>query len=237
MESYSPSEKLDQALKTSLKDPYKDLLSFSVDSDQFLILKLHAGLLKDETMFTRFLEVLRDTLPTLPMRSLKVSFQPHKDYQVEHLFKMFLNSLESIEITKVEEHSFLRKHALTGAFIIGGAVLGPAAIVGAVGALGFTSGGIVAGSAAASIMSSYGGAVASGSACAILQSVGAAGLGVAGTAAAAGTGAAAGRLGAKLVSFFGRRRKANNNAGRNSTNAEEHKTGEEKDEKISDEDL
>jgi hypothetical protein len=52
----------------------------------------------------------------------------------------------------------------------------PVGIPAIVGLIGFTEGGIAAGSMAASIMSLYGGAVPAGSACAILQSVGAAGL-------------------------------------------------------------
>src|SRR5690242_12797635 len=55
--------------------------------------------------------------------------------------------------------------------------LGVVAVVGAVvGALGFGSGGIMAGSVAASIMSSYSGFVTAGSLCAILQSIGAIGI-------------------------------------------------------------
>ncbi|KAG0274351.1 hypothetical protein BGZ96_004371 [Linnemannia gamsii] len=45
-----------------------------------------------------------------------------------------------------------------------------------IGALGFGPGGIVAGSAATGIMSSYGGSVAAGSLCAIGQSIGAIGV-------------------------------------------------------------
>lgn len=73
-----------------------------------------------------------------------------------------------------------------------GAVALPLAIPAAVGALGFGSGGIVAGSWAASFMASYGGAVSAGSACAVLQSIGAAGLAGTGIATAAAGGAAAG---------------------------------------------
>ncbi|KAF9536158.1 hypothetical protein EC957_012345 [Mortierella hygrophila] len=55
--------------------------------------------------------------------------------------------------------------------------LGVVAAVGAVvGSLGFGPGGILAGTAAASIMSSYGGFVTAGSLCAIAQSIGAIGI-------------------------------------------------------------
>lgn len=63
--------------------------------------------------------------------------------------------------------------------LVAGALLAlgvTAAMVAVVGALGFSSGGIVAGSATAGIMSSYGGSVAAGSFCAIAQSIGAIGF-------------------------------------------------------------
>lgn len=73
-----------------------------------------------------------------------------------------------------------------------GAIAAPFAVVGAVGALGFTASGISAGSLAASMMSAEaiaaGGGVAVAGTVATLQSVGAAGLGLAGTAAAAAGG-------------------------------------------------
>eukprot|EP00404_Azadinium_spinosum_P061272 CAMPEP_0180702368 /NCGR_PEP_ID=MMETSP1038_2-20121128/6083_1 /TAXON_ID=632150 /ORGANISM="Azadinium spinosum, Strain 3D9" /LENGTH=273 /DNA_ID=CAMNT_0022734125 /DNA_START=422 /DNA_END=1240 /DNA_ORIENTATION=- len=76
------------------------------------------------------------------------------------------------------------------------AVAAPLVVTGVVGALGFEVGGVVAGSAAASMMSAEavasGGAVAAGGLVATLQSIGAAGLGVGGTVAAAGTGATVG---------------------------------------------
>lgn len=66
------------------------------------------------------------------------------------------------------------KAALCAVPLVGVAMVNPV-----LGAIGFTKGGIVGGSAAASFMASYGGAVTSGSICAICQSVGAAGLGTA----------------------------------------------------------
>ncbi|XP_060601288.1 interferon alpha-inducible protein 27-like protein 2B [Ruditapes philippinarum] len=64
----------------------------------------------------------------------------------------------------------------------------------ALGALGFTSAGIAAGSTAASWMASYGGTVASGSLLATCQSIGAAGVGATGAA----IGAAAGAISSKF---------------------------------------
>jgi hypothetical protein len=58
----------------------------------------------------------------------------------------------------------------------------------ALGVLGFTSKGILAGSAAASWMASYGGTVASGSLLSTCQSIGAAGVGAAGPAVGAAAG-------------------------------------------------
>uniref|UniRef100_A0A4W6C9F2 Uncharacterized protein n=1 Tax=Lates calcarifer TaxID=8187 RepID=A0A4W6C9F2_LATCA len=73
----------------------------------------------------------------------------------------------------------------------------------ALGAAGFTSAGIAAGSIAAKMMSTAavanGGGVAAGSLVAVLQSAGAAGVSGAASAAVAGTGAAVGWL----ASFFG----------------------------------
>mmetsp|Transcript_150040 Transcript_150040/g.482241 ORF Transcript_150040/g.482241 Transcript_150040/m.482241 type:complete len:407 (+) Transcript_150040:70-1290(+) len=78
------------------------------------------------------------------------------------------------------------------------AVAAPFAVMGVVGALGFQTGGIVAGSTAAGMMSAEaaaaGGGVAAGGLVATLQSIGAAGLGTAATAGAVTTGAAAGGI-------------------------------------------
>jgi len=74
-------------------------------------------------------------------------------------------------------------------FLIAAPVVIPAAVT----ALGFSSTGIVAGTVAATIMSSSGGAVAAGSACAVMQSIGATGaISAAVAATAAGTGAVVG---------------------------------------------
>ncbi|XP_073339391.1 uncharacterized protein [Pagrus major] len=82
--------------------------------------------------------------------------------------------------------------------IAGGAIV---AVVGAplaLGAAGFTSAGIAAGSIAANMMSAAaianGGGVAAGSVVAVLQSAGAAGLSATATTAVAGTGGALGWL-------------------------------------------
>jgi hypothetical protein len=78
--------------------------------------------------------------------------------------------------------------------VIASAAATPVALMGAVGALGFTASGIAAGSWGAGLMASYGGAVASGSLCSVLQSIGAAGLPavVSAMSAAGGAGLATG---------------------------------------------
>ncbi|KAI9217525.1 hypothetical protein BC828DRAFT_400261 [Blastocladiella britannica] len=92
-----------------------------------------------------------------------------------------------------------RPLAVTGLGVLSVALVGPVLAVGAVQALGFGAGGIVAGSAAAGMMSGAG-TVAAGSGIALLQSVGATGTllwsgsamaATAGVAAAAGAAAAA----------------------------------------------
>eukprot|EP00985_Skeletonema_marinoi_P008700 scaffold3966_cov144-Skeletonema_marinoi.AAC.5 len=86
-----------------------------------------------------------------------------------------------------------RKQLLrVGATAAAAAVLGPYAVVSAVGAMGFTAGGIAAGSTASWMMSLSGGSVAAGGLVATLQSIGAAGLGFTGTAVSAGAGAVTG---------------------------------------------
>ncbi|XP_067142094.1 uncharacterized protein [Centruroides vittatus] len=88
----------------------------------------------------------------------------------------------------------LKTAAIIGG-ITTGAILGPLAVVGVVGALGFGAIGVTAGSIAAGIQSAvYGGSVASGSIFAICQSIGAAGLGIAGTASSAAAGATVGGI-------------------------------------------
>merc|ERR1711860_25014 len=73
-------------------------------------------------------------------------------------------------------------------------VVAPVVVPAALGAAGFTSAGIAAGSAGASLMSTYGGAVGAGSAVATAQSIGAAGLGTAGTVIAGAFGYGAGKV-------------------------------------------
>uniref|UniRef100_A0A3B3TZN6 Interferon alpha-inducible protein 27-like protein 2A n=1 Tax=Poecilia latipinna TaxID=48699 RepID=A0A3B3TZN6_9TELE len=84
--------------------------------------------------------------------------------------------------------------------VVGGAALAAPVVLGAV---GFTSIGIAAGSYAAGMMSSVaianGGGVAAGSLVAILQSAGMAGLGTAATAGVAGAGGAVGGLLALII--------------------------------------
>jgi Interferon-induced 6-16 family len=82
------------------------------------------------------------------------------------------------------------------------AALAPVIVTAAVGAVGFTAGGIAANSAASSLMASYGGAVGAGTACATLQSIGAAGLSTASTVALSATGAVTGSAGFAAVTRF-----------------------------------
>ncbi|RIB20526.1 hypothetical protein C2G38_2035188 [Gigaspora rosea] len=79
--------------------------------------------------------------------------------------------------------------AVIGVSTVGGIILGPIAFIGLVGAAGFGSTGIAAGSLAAWMMSLQGGATAAGSLVAVLQSIGAAGLGMTGTLATGAAGA------------------------------------------------
>ncbi|KAI9145798.1 hypothetical protein BKA69DRAFT_1049618 [Paraphysoderma sedebokerense] len=90
-----------------------------------------------------------------------------------------------------------------GGMIVGAAAT-PILLPAALGAVGFTSAGVAAGSAAAGIQSAvYGGYVASGSAFAVCQSIGAAGVGA--TSVAAG-GVAGGAVGGAVAGLLGLRR-------------------------------
>ncbi|CAI2172954.1 9690_t:CDS:1 [Funneliformis geosporum] len=105
---------------------------------------------------------------------------------------LILDSFMRDGIIQAPESSenFFKRHQkllMTGTAVIAGAILGPIAIGGVIGALGFGEAGIAAGSIAAWMMSLQRGAVAAGSLVAILQSVGAAGLGI-GAVIAAGSG-------------------------------------------------
>ena len=206
----TPKERFDQALKTSIRDPYDRLLSFSIDTNGVTLLQLHSDLLRDETMFENLLATLKTDLPT---HFLHVSLQPHKDYNVEERFTSLQDSLQDVEgmqITQVpyQEKGAFWKNSLVkkGLIIGGGAIAAPFLVTAGIGALGFTAAGITAGSTAAGIMSAYGGTVASGSICAVMQSIGAAGLGAAGTTVASSVGAVVTGVGAKVFSsLFGRK--------------------------------
>ncbi|XP_076074165.1 uncharacterized protein LOC143045496 isoform X2 [Mytilus galloprovincialis] len=99
---------------------------------------------------------------------------------------------------KNKQGSWLKPLAIGTACLVGGAVLAPIAVPAALGAIGFTSGGVAGGSIAAAMMSSVGN-VAAGSAIATMQSIGAAGLGAAGTAVSAGVSGVAGVAAAKAA--------------------------------------
>ncbi|KAL3943356.1 MAG: hypothetical protein SGBAC_002559 [Bacillariaceae sp.] len=90
-----------------------------------------------------------------------------------------------------------------GLVTLGLGIAMPFAIVGVVNAMGFTAGGIAAGSAAAGMMSaeaiSLGGAVAAGGTVATLQSIGAVGLGTVATTAAVSGGAIVGSVASAKV--------------------------------------
>ena len=60
--------------------------------------------------------------------------------------------------------------------LVAGSILSPLLATITITATGFGAGGILAGSSAAALMSSYGGNVTAGSLCAILQSIGASGM-------------------------------------------------------------
>jgi len=218
----TPKERFDQALKASLGDPYDILLSFSIDTNGVTTLQLHPDLLKDDAMFANFLTILRTELPT---RSLQVLLQPHEDYNVEDRFTNLQDSLEDVEgiqVTQVpyeENGSSWKKTLIKGG--IAGFVAAPFVVTAGVAALGFTATGIAAGSAAATIMSSYGGAVGAGSMCAVLQSIGAAGLSAAGTAVASTVGAVFGGVGAKVISSLANRNNSQSNDDDESDNNED----------------
>ncbi|XP_052071993.1 interferon alpha-inducible protein 27-like protein 2 [Mytilus californianus] len=99
---------------------------------------------------------------------------------------------------KNKKGSWFKPLAVGVVCLVGGAVLAPIAVPAALGAIGFTSGGVAGGSIAAAMMSSAGN-VAAGSAIATMQSIGAAGLGAAGTAVGAGVSGVAGVAVAKAA--------------------------------------
>jgi len=107
-------------------------------------------------------------------------------------------------------HNFAKELGIAGSVLTLG-IMAPFAAVAAVQAIGFGAGGVMGGSMAAGMMSAEaiagGGAIAAGGTVATLQSLGAAGLGLAGTAAAssvgAATGAALGLGGASISGVLG----------------------------------
>ena len=235
----TPREKFDQALKTSIRDPYADLLSFSMDADGYTLLQVHSDLLKDETMFLDLLKTLKTDLPT---RYLNVSLQSHDDYKAEDRFASLRDSLKDIgliqithisNITNEEKSSSWGDYLLLGGIIAGSAaavaVAAPFVVTASVGALGFSATGITAGSTAAGMMSVSGGATVAGSACALLQSIGAAGLGWGGTAFVSTVGAAfGGAASAKVASDQFNKERAKSNNAEGDTTSERQPQGDEK---------
>ena len=74
------------------------------------------------------------------------------------------------------QKQFLKGPGLIQLGFVGGSILTPLLTAASITAVGFEIGGILAGSPAALLMSSYGGNVTAGSLCAILQSIGASGM-------------------------------------------------------------
>jgi len=112
----------------------------------------------------------------------------------QHVHSILTMALDAVPVD-VESTSVCQGRIYAAA-AVGGVALGvaaPFAVMGVVSALGFGSGGVVAGSTAAGMMSAEaaaaGGGVAAGGVVATLQSIGAAGLGAVGTAGSASAGA------------------------------------------------
>ena len=74
------------------------------------------------------------------------------------------------------QKQFLEGHGLAQLGFVGGSILFPLLTTVSILGAGFEAAGILVGSPAAALMSSYGGNVTSGSLCAILQSIGASGM-------------------------------------------------------------
>jgi len=114
------------------------------------------------------------------------------------------NQIDNKKKPKISTSTMVKVGATIGVVVVGGGAIIAAPFV--LTAVGFTSAGIAAGSAAAGMMSSAaianGGAIAAGSTVAVLQSVGAAGLGVTGAAAVGGAGAATGGIVGGMGAYF-----------------------------------
>jgi len=118
-------------------------------------------------------------------------------------FGTIYDNIHSQELICSVKNMFCEVLAVAGA--VGGAVgvvtIAPVVI----GAAGFTTAGVAAGSYAASLMSAAaianGGTIAAGSTVAVLQSVGAAGLGLAGQAALGSAGAAVGAFATMMTQW------------------------------------
>ena len=97
---------------------------------------------------------------------------------------LVVSQLRSVVEASLGDHSsalqtqkqFLEGHGLAQLGFVGGSILFPLLTTVSILGAGFEAGGILLGSPAAALMSSYGGNVTSGSLCAILQSIGASGM-------------------------------------------------------------
>jgi len=164
---------------------------FRIEKEGSFPMNLEAVTIKDiDDLKTKIkLKASNDIPCSVPKLRLEVIL-PNTSQTVElnkDLFKVFGNNIQFLINTfKINQNNpikvFLPEvskdfNRMAAASIAACAAVGlitaPVTIPLAVGAMGFTSGGILAGSVAAQIMASYGGAVTAGSACAVLQSIGA----------------------------------------------------------------
>ncbi|KAL3687016.1 hypothetical protein R1sor_013325 [Riccia sorocarpa] len=135
----------------------------------------------------KFTTMLQRERRSAERAKLELDREKHLKHQMSgrtSLLDLLLESTEKLSSKKIHVVATSVVVA-TGITLLAAPVVVPAVVTG----LGFTSGGIAAGSWAASFMASYGGAVGAGSACAVMQSIGAVGTFAGSTIAAAVGGA------------------------------------------------